>query len=183
MNRTQPIDYKSVLSLFLPAGLLDYFDITEASNMGDYFMLVLVEKDIVPENLQGLPLISNGFHKPITVTDFPVRDHTMYFRIKRRLDYFDITEASNMGDYFMLVLVEKDIVPENLQGLPLISNGFHKPITVTDFPVRDHTMYFRIKRRRWLDKSTGKSYSRDWNLVASGTRITAEFGAFLKELP
>ena len=36
MNRTQPIDYKSVLSLFLPAGLLDYFDITEASNMGDY---------------------------------------------------------------------------------------------------------------------------------------------------
>ena len=25
MNRTQPIDYKSVLSLFLPAGLLDYF--------------------------------------------------------------------------------------------------------------------------------------------------------------
>ena len=120
MNRTQPIDYKSVLSLFLPAGLLDYFD---------------------------------------------------------------ITEASNMGDYFMLVLVEKDIVPENLQDLPLISNGFHKPITVTDFPVRDHTMYFRIKRRRWLDKSTGKSYSRDWNLVASGTRITAEFGAFLKELP
>ena len=120
MNRTQPIDYKSVLSLFLPTGLLDYFD---------------------------------------------------------------ITEAFNMGDYFMLVLVEKDIVPENLQCLPLISNGFHKPITVTDFPVRDHTMFFRIKRRRWLDKSTGKSYSRDWNLVASGTRITAEFGAFLKELP
>ena len=88
-----------------------------------------------------------------------------------------------MGDYFMLVLVEKDIVPENLQDLPLISNGFHKPITVTDFPVRDHTMYFRIKRRGWLDKSTGKSYSRDWDLVASGTRITAEFGAFLKELP
>ena len=99
------------------------------------------------------------------------------------LDYFDTTEASNMGDCFMLVLVENDIVLENLQDLLLISNGFQKPITVTDFPVRDHTMYFRIKRRRWLDKSTGKSYSRDWDLVASGTRITAEFGAFLKELP
>ena len=60
-----------------------------------------------------------------------------------------------MVDYFMLILIENDIVPENLQG---------------------------IKRRRWLDKSTGKSYSRDWNLVASGTRITADFGAFLKEL-
>ena len=29
---------------------------------------------------------------------------------------------------------------------------------------------------------TGQTYSRDWNLVASGTRITAEFGAFLKAL-
>ena len=57
MNRTQPIDYKSVLSLFLPAGLLDYFDITEASNMGDYFLLVLVEKDIVPENLAHIILL------------------------------------------------------------------------------------------------------------------------------
>ena len=120
MNKTQPIDYKTVLSMFLPAGLLDYFD---------------------------------------------------------------ITEASNMGSYFMLVLVEKDIVPEDLKDLPLVSNGFHKSITVTDFPVRDHTMYFRIKRRRWIDKSTGKSYSRDWHLVAAGTRITAEFGAFLKDLP
>ncbi len=55
MNRTQPIDYKSVLSLFLPAGLLDYFDITEASNMGDYFMLVLVEKDRVKVHTSGTP--------------------------------------------------------------------------------------------------------------------------------
>ena len=42
MNRTQPIDYKSVLSLFLTSGVLDYFDIAEAFNMGDYFMLVLM---------------------------------------------------------------------------------------------------------------------------------------------
>ena len=32
------------------------------------------------------------------------------------------------------------------------------------------------------DPETGQTYSRDWNLVASGTRITAEFGAFLKAL-
>jgi transposase len=30
------MDYKDVLSLFLPEGLLDYFDITEASDMGSY---------------------------------------------------------------------------------------------------------------------------------------------------
>ena len=43
-------------------------------------------------------------------------------------------------------------------------------------------VYLRIKRRRWEDPSTGQTYSRDWSLVATGTRITAEFGAFLKEL-
>ena len=55
-------------------------------------------------------------------------------------------------------------------------------IEVQDFPIRGKAVYLRIKRRRWEDPSTGMTYSRDWNLVASGTRITAEFGAFLKEL-
>ena len=120
MKRTPSIDYKDVLSLFLPAGMLDYFDVTEASNMGSYIMLTLVEKNIIPS------------------------------------EYSD---------------------------LPLVSKGFHKPITITDFPVRDKTMYLRVIRRRWKDKLTGQSYSRNWSVVASGTRITAEFGAFLKSLP
>lgn len=120
MNKISPIDYKDVLSLFLPNGILDYFD---------------------------------------------------------------ITEASNMGAYYIICLVEKDVVPEEYSAFPLVSHGFHAPVTITDFPARDHTVYLRVTRRRWRDKSTGKSCSRNWNLVATGTRITAEFGAFLKELP
>ncbi len=58
----------------------------------------------------------------------------------------------------------------------------HAEIEVQDFPVRGKAVYLRIKRRRWEDPETGQTYSRDWNLVASGTRITAEFGAFLKAL-
>ncbi len=59
---------------------------------------------------------------------------------------------------------------------------FLPEIEVQDFPVRGKTVYLRIKRRRWEDPETGQTYSRDWNLVASGTRITAEFGAFLKSV-
>jgi hypothetical protein len=55
-------------------------------------------------------------------------------------------------------------------------------IEVRDFPIRGKAIYLRIKRRRWEDTQTGKTYSRDWNLVATGTCITAEFGTFLKEL-
>ena len=111
------------------------------------------------------------------------KDVLSLFLPKGILDYFDITEASNMGEYYMLCLVERDIIPAEYLDLPLVSMGFHAPVTMTDFPVRDHTMYLRVTRRRWRDKVTGKSYSRNWSLVAADTRITAEFGAFLKELP
>ena len=67
------IDYKSVLSLFLPKGILDYFDIVDYSDMGS-----------VPSEYSHLPLVSKGFYPEITITDFPARDRTVYLRIKRR---------------------------------------------------------------------------------------------------
>lgn len=70
------------------------------------------------------------------------------------------------------------LIPQELQ----LSQGFLPEIEVQDFPIRGKAVYLRIKRRRWEDPSTGQTYSRDWSLVATGTRITAEFGAFLKEL-
>lgn len=104
------------------------------------------------------------------------------FLPKGLLDYFEITDFSDMGSYYIISLEEHSEIPESLKSLDLQSKGFYPQITITDFPVRDRTVYLKIKRRRWEDKNTGKTYSRDWNLVAHGTRITAEFGAFLKEL-
>lgn len=98
------------------------------------------------------------------------------------LDYFDVTDYSNMDTCYIISLEEKNIIPSEYSGLPLVSKGFHPTIEVQDFPARGKAVYLHIRRRRWEDKTTGKSYSRDWTLVATGTRITAEFGAFLKEL-
>ena len=39
------IDYKEILSLFLPAGLLDYFEFTDYSNMGSYYIFCKTEID------------------------------------------------------------------------------------------------------------------------------------------
>ena len=64
----------------------------------------------------------------------------------------------------------------------IISHGFHKEITIQDFPLRGKTVYLTIKRRRWLDKTTKEVIQRDWNLVAQGTCMTVEFAAFLKVL-
>ena len=98
------------------------------------------------------------------------------------LDYFDVTDYSNMDTCYIISLEERNVLPSEYAALSLVSKGFHPEIEVQDFPARGKAVYLHIKRRRWEDRTTGKTYSRDWNLVATGTRITAEFGAFLKEL-
>lgn len=104
------------------------------------------------------------------------------FLPKDILTYFDIIDFCDMGSYYLICLEEYNEIPDSLKHLGLVSKGFYPEITINDFPARDRTVYLRIKRRRWEDKTTGKTYSRNWNLIASGTRITAEFGSFLKEL-
>lgn len=98
------------------------------------------------------------------------------------LEYFDIVSEITQDACFILFLEEKNIVPDEISTLNLHSHGFHPEVEVQDFPIRGKAVYLRIKRRRWKDIDTGKVYSRDWRIVAHGTRITAEFGSFLKEL-
>ena len=98
------------------------------------------------------------------------------------LDYFDLVNHVSQDPCFILFLEEKPSIPQEYSHLHLHSKGFFPEIEVQDFPIRGKAVYLRVKRRRWEDPETGQTYSRDWNLVASGTRITAEFGVFLKAL-
>ena len=63
------------------------------------------------------------------------------------------------------------------------SKGFMSPVNVTDFPIRDHKVILVIRRRRWTDLRTGKSFSLPITLdvACQDTRYSKEFGAFLKE--
>lgn len=94
------------------------------------------------------------------------------------LDYFTLVNHVSQDTCFILYLEEKATIPAEYSDLHLHSKGFLPEIEVQDFPIRGKAVYLRIKRRRWEDPSTGQTYSRDWSLVATGTRITAEFGAF-----
>ena len=38
----------------------------------------------------------------------------------------------------------------------------------------------QLKRRKWLNTGTGKIVSRDWDVVAEGTKMAQEFAFFLK---
>ena len=99
------------------------------------------------------------------------------------LDYFDIVDYDVMDSCYVLSLCEKPLVSSRYSSLPLVSKGFYPEILIQDFPARGRSVCLKVRRRRWEDKHSGKTYSRDRSPVASGPRITTEFDAFLKELP
>lgn len=95
-------------------------------------------------------------------------------------DYFEMTHYSKNDDRLDIFLDEMNVIPEEYQNNRLLSKGFFEPITLQDFPIRGLQVYLHVKRRRWLNQDTKKVVYRNWILVAKGTRITADFAAFLK---
>lgn len=96
--------------------------------------------------------------------------------------YFDLVKIEEDTDgRLLLYLDEKPIKPSEHSDKELVSKGFDEPIQIQDFPIRDKVVYFKIRRRKWIDKHTGKVYTTNWNITATGTSYTKEFAAFLKE--
>lgn len=101
---------------------------------------------------------------------------------KEMLDYFEIIKIEEAGDNIHVYLDEQNIKPVEYKKDKLISHGFHEAVVIQDFPLRDKAMYLNVRRRRWLVESTDKIVSRDWDMVAKGTRLTKDFATFLKGL-
>lgn len=67
---------------------------------------------------------------------------------------------------------ELNEIPDEFKGIKLTSKGFFLEATVQDFPIRGKNVFLHITRRRWLNENTSKVVTRDWQLVAKGTKIT-----------
>jgi hypothetical protein len=98
------------------------------------------------------------------------------------LDYFEVIDVKERQGVLTFYLDEKKILTEDLPEGDYESKGFSSPVRIQDFPIRDRAVFIEVRRRKWIDKKTGKVYSRSWDLTAAGTKYTKEFGAFLKEL-
>ncbi len=97
-------------------------------------------------------------------------------------EYFEVTNLINEDRSVSVFLDELNIIPEEFSGEKLTSKGFYPTSVIQDFPVRDKALYLHVRRRRWLVESTKEVVTRDWDLVAEGTRYTRSFADFLKEL-
>ena len=98
------------------------------------------------------------------------------------LKYFTVANIEQSSTEILIYLDEL-MNPELSNDVHFESKGFMDAVSVTDFPIRDHKVILRIRRRRWTDIRTGKSFSIPINLdvTCKGTRYSQEFGTFLKE--
>jgi hypothetical protein len=96
--------------------------------------------------------------------------------------YFEIVKIVSEGRELHLYLEELNEFPAGYNQGELESKGFHKETVLKDFPIREKPSFLHVRRRRWLEKGTGKTVSRDWHLVSEGTHYTQGFASFLKGL-
>lgn len=99
------------------------------------------------------------------------------------LNYFEITSCDFGSSQIVLSLREKKILPEDLPSDSICPNGFFPEATFQDFPIRGRKVFLKILRRRWRYKNRSVSFSRNWDFISDGMRISKDFAAFLKELP
>ncbi len=100
--------------------------------------------------------------------------------ITEYFEFVDYRESEASLDYW---LDEREYMErEDYKKGSVHPYGFTPEKTIQDFPIRGRSVYLHIRRRKWLDRSTGEifSYSYD-DLTVEGTKLSPEFVAFLKE--
>lgn len=82
---------------------------------------------------------------------------------KEVLDHFIITDIEYVDtkaydEPEMHIHLDEKIHPDLQGDSHFESKGFISPVEVTDFPIRDHKVVLVLRRRRWIDTRTGKSF-------------------------
>lgn len=85
-------------------------------------------------------------------------------------------------DEVVIILEEKEgLIPD--ESKDLVQNGFLNPIELTHYPLKGRECYLRLKRRRWKLRGgvSNENFFNNYDFTIQGTKVTKEFGAFLKE--
>ena len=91
------------------------------------------------------------------------------------------TDERNIDAMSMTIHLDERMNTAYQESSDYESLSFMEAVTVTDFPIRDHKVILKLRRRRWRDKQTGESFVEQISVTEKGTRYSKEFAAFLKE--
>ena len=103
------------------------------------------------------------------------------------MEYFTITtfkllcSTQNQKEYYLIDFEEKNALPNGYSFKEYETKDFTKSKLIQDFPLRGKPVYFRVKKRRWRNKETGKIIKRDFTFIADGSKFTKELSDFLKD--
>jgi len=75
---------QTLISLLLPEGILDYFELTTVESVSGSLNIFLEEKNIAPDGYEKKDLESKGFFPEVSIQDFPIRGKKVVLCIKRR---------------------------------------------------------------------------------------------------
>ncbi len=92
-------------------------------------------------------------------------------------DYFELVDTV-VSDKDVHLLLDERHIPPKTAGYE--SKGFTGQSLIQNFPLRGKPVYLHIRRRKWLEKDTGRVITNSCDVTHLGTQITAEFAAFLK---
>lgn len=85
MNKAEGQDtIKELMGYLLPAGTLDYFELTHIVKDKEGLVLFLEEKNLPPAEYPDQTLHSKGLLPEVRVQDFPIRDQKVILSIRRR---------------------------------------------------------------------------------------------------
>lgn len=104
------------------------------------------------------------------------------FLPKDLFQYFEITDVKVTEKKIQVDLDELNNPPASHKNIKLISKGFHAPVIIQDFPIRERAVFLHVRKRKWKEERTGKIIGNNWDTVAKGTRFTKGFASFLKDV-
>ena len=98
-------------------------------------------------------------------------------------DSFEIVDVKKVSNTITITLEEHDRIMHPEAGHEYEKNGFYEAKRVEDYPIRSSKVVLMVKRRRWIDRTTGRSVGNEYDTVAHGTRMSKELALFFQGLP
>lgn len=98
-------------------------------------------------------------------------------------DSFEIVDVKKVSNTITITLEEHDRIMHPVAGHEYEKNGFYEAKRVEDYPIRSSKVVLMVKRRRWINRTTGRSVGNEYDTVAHGTRMSKELALFFQGLP
>ena len=77
---------------------------------------------------------------------------------------------------------KKKLSDEDFRNPNIVARGYTDYVTVQDYPMRGRPVFLHMRKNKWWDKATNEIFSYNLELPnEEGTRLSAEFVAFLKD--